>query len=144
LVFVGEGEQRAELESLAVQSAGAIRLLGQLPSEGVRQVLWASDAFVLNTRLDPNPISAIEAAAAGLPIVMSAIAGNCHEIVEAPNAGFVIRDPTNPTEALRALLSASDEQLVAMGARAAANAQRFDAMSVARSLIKQLYPSSSP
>jgi hypothetical protein len=45
---------------------------------------------------------------------------------------------------LRALLSASDEQLVAMGARAAANAQRFDAMSVARSLIKQLYPSSSP
>jgi glycosyltransferase involved in cell wall biosynthesis len=144
LVFVGEGEQRAELESLAAQSAGAIRLLGQLPSEGVRQVLWASDAFVLNTRLDPNPISAIEAAAAGLPIVMSAIAGNCHEIVEAPNAGFVIRDPTNPTEALRALLSASDEQLVAMGARAAANAQRFDAMSVARSLIKQLYSSSSP
>jgi glycogen(starch) synthase len=140
LLFVGEGEQRAELESLAVQSAGAIRLLGQLPPEEVRQVLWASDAFVLNTRLDPNPISAIEAAAAGLPIVMSAIAGNCHEIVEAPNAGFVIRDPTNPTEALRAVLSASDEQLAAMGARAAMNAQRFDAMSVARSLIKQLYP----
>ena len=140
LVFVGEGEQRAELESLAALSAGAIRLLGQLPPEEVRQVLWAADAFVLNTRLDPNPLSAIEASAAGLPVLMSAAAGNVHEIVEAPNAGFVIRDPADPTDALCAVLSASDEQLAAMGSRAAANAQRFDAMTVARSLIKQLYP----
>ena len=140
LVFVGEGEQRAELEGLAAQSAGAIRLLGQLPPEEVRQVLWAADAFVLNTRLDPNPLSAIEASAAGLPVLMSVAAGNIHEIVEAPNAGFVIRDPVDPTDALRAVLTASDEQLSAMGARAAANAQRFDAMTVARSLIEQLYP----
>jgi glycosyltransferase involved in cell wall biosynthesis len=140
LVFVGEGEQRAELESLAAQSAGAIRLLGQLPPEEVRQVLWAADAFVLNTRLDPNPLSAIEASAAGLPVLMSAAAGNIHEIVVAPNAGFVIRDPADPADALRAMLAASDEELVAVGARAAANAQRFDAMTVARSLIKQLYP----
>ena len=140
LVFVGEGELRAEFEGLAAQSAGTIRLLGQLPPEEVRKVLWAADAFVLNTRLDPNPLSAIEASAAGLPIVMSAAAGNITEIVEAPNAGFVIRDPVDPTEALRAVLSASDEQLAAMGARAAANAQRFDAPAVARSLINQLYP----
>ena len=140
LVFVGEGEQRSELEVLAAQSAGSIRLLGQLPPEEVRQVLWAADTFVLNTRLDPNPLSAIEASAAGLPVVMSAAAGNVSEIVEAPNAGFVIRDPSEPTEALRAVLSASGEELAAMGARAAANAQRFDATAVARSLIKQLYP----
>jgi glycosyltransferase involved in cell wall biosynthesis len=142
LVFVGDGEQRSELQHLADSSAGTIRVLGQLPPEEVRQVLWASDAFVLNTRLDPNPLSAIEATAAGLPVVMSAVAGNCHEIVEAPNAGFIIRDPADPREALRAVLSASDEELAAMGARATTNAQRFDAMSVARSLIKQLYPAS--
>ena len=141
LLFVGEGEQRSELESLAASSAGTIRVLGQLPPEEVRQALWAADAFVLNTRLDPNPLSAIEASVAGLPIVMSAAAGNVGEIVEAPDAGFVIRDPADPTETLRTMLSASDEQLAAMGARAALNAQRFDAPAVARSLIKQLYPS---
>ena len=140
LLFVGEGDQRSRLEALAAGSDGAIRVLGQLPPEEVRRALWAADAFILNTRLDPNPLSAIEAAAAGLPIVMSAAAGNITEIVEAPNAGFVIRDPADPTEALHAVLSASDEQLAAMGARAAANAQRFDAMAVARSLINQLYP----
>jgi len=141
LVFVGDGDQRAELASLAARSDGAIRLLGQLPPEDVRQALWAADAFVLNTRLDPNPLSAIEASAAGLTVVMSAAAGNCREIVDSPNTGFVIRDPADPTEALRAVLAASDENLAAMGARAAANAQRFDATAVARSLIKQLYPS---
>ena len=140
LLFVGEGDQRSRLEALAAGSDGAIRVLGQLPPEEVRRVLWAADAFVLNTRLDPNPLSAIEASAAGLPIVMSAAAGNITEIVEAPNTGFVIRDPVDPTEALHAVLSASDEQLAAMGARAAANAQRFDAPAVARSLVKQLYP----
>ena len=141
LLFVGEGEQHSELESLAASSAGTIRVLGQLPPEEVCQALWAADVFVLNTRLDPNPLSAIEASAAGLPIVMSAAAGNIGEIVEAPDAGFVIRDPADPTETLRTVLSASDEQLAAMGARAALNAQRFDAPAVARSLIKQLYPS---
>ncbi len=140
LLFVGEGEQRSALEHVAASSAGTIRLLGQLPPEEVRQVLWAADAFVLNTRLDPNPLSAIEASVAELPVVMSAAAGNISEIVEAPDAGFVIRDPADPTEALRAVLAASDEQLAAMGARAALNAQRFDAPAVARSLIKQLYP----
>ena len=140
LVFVGEGEQRSELEVLAAQSAGSIRLLGQLPPEEVRQVLWAADTFVLNTRLDPNPLSAIEASAAGLPVVMSAAAGNVSEIVEVPNAGFIIRDPADPTEALRSVLSASDAELAVMGVRAAANAQRFDATAVARSLIKHLYP----
>jgi len=141
LLFVGEGDRRAALESLAAKSAGAIRVLGQLPPEEVRRVLWAADTFVLNTRLDPNPLSAIEAAAAGLPVVMSAAAGNTHEIVEVPNAGFVIRDPSDPSEALRSVLSVSDAELSAMGERAAQVARtQFDAVAVARSLVKQLYP----
>ena len=140
LLFVGEGDQRSRLEALAAGSDGSVRVLGQLPPEEVRRALWAADAFVLNTRLDPNPLSAIEAAAAGLPIVMSAAAGNIHEVVEAPQAGFVIKDATDPSEALRAALSASDDEFAVMGARAAANAQRFDAVTVASSLIKQLYP----
>jgi glycosyltransferase involved in cell wall biosynthesis len=141
LVFVGEGELRPQLEALTAKSSDALRVLGQLPPEEVRRVLWAADAFVLNTRLDPNPLSAIEAAAAGLPIVMSAAAGNIREIVELPNAGFVIRDPADPSDALRAVLSASDAQLAEMGARAAELARtQFDAPAVARSLIRQLYP----
>ena len=141
LLFVGDGEQRSELERLAAESAGAIRLLGQLPPEEVRQVLWAADAFVLNTRLDPNPLSAIEASAAGLPIVMSAASGNVREIVEKPSAGFVVEDPDNPSVALRSVLSASDDTLSEMGRRASAVAfDQFASVSAAQRLIEQLYP----
>jgi glycosyltransferase involved in cell wall biosynthesis len=141
LLFVGDGDLRSQLADLADASGGSIRLLGQLPPEEVRRVLWAADAFILNTRLDPNPLSAIEAAAAGLPVVMSAAAGNIREVVEVPAAGFVIHDPIHPSAVLRAVLSASDDQLAAMGARAAELARtQFDAPAVARSLVKQLYP----
>jgi glycosyltransferase involved in cell wall biosynthesis len=141
LLFVGEGDQRSQLETLAAGSDGAIRVLGQLPPEEVRKVLWAADAFVLNTRLDPNPLSAIEAAAAGLPIAMSAAAGNILEVVEVPQAGFVIKDAADPSEALRSVLSASESELAAMGERAAQVARtQFDAVAVARTLIRQLYP----
>ena len=141
LLFVGDGELRDQLKAVAAESSGAIRVLGQLPPEEVRRLLWAADAFVLNTRLDPNPLSAIEAAAAGLPVVMSAAAGNIHEVVEATNAGFVIRDPSDPSDALCAVLSATDAQLTEMGNRAAKLARtHFNAPAVARSLIAQLYP----
>ena len=141
LLYVGDGDLRSKLADLAHASGGAIRLLGQLPLEEVRRVLWAADAFILNTRLDPNPLSAIEAAAAGLPVVMSAAAGNIREVVEEPKTGFVIRDPAVPSEALRSVLSASESELAAMGERAAQVARtQFDAVAVARSLIRQLYP----
>ncbi len=140
LLFVGEGPRRPELEALAVKSGGAIRLLGQLPPEEVRHVLWAADAFVLNTKLDPNPLSAIEAAAAGLPIVMSAAAGNILEVVEARKTGYVIRDPADPTDAISSVLAATDAQLNQMGVRAAQLATTdFDVSSVAQRLMKQLF-----
>ena len=144
LLLVGEGELRSQLEALAAGSGGAIRVLGQLRPEEVRRVLWAADAFVLNTRLDPNPLSVIEAAAAGIPVVLSAAAGNIREVVEVPQTGFVIQDAGNPSEALRAVLNAGDAQLAEMGARAAELARtQFDAPAVARSLVKQLYPPNS-
>jgi glycosyltransferase involved in cell wall biosynthesis len=141
LALAGSGPAEAELRALSEASSGTLRLLGQLSPEGVRDALWSADAFVLNTRRDSNPLSAIEAAAAGLPLVMSAAAGNIREVVEAPNTGFVIRDPSHPSEALRALLAAPDAQLAEMGARAEALARaQFDAPVVARALIRQLYP----
>jgi len=141
LAFAGSGAAESDLQAMAAKSDGSLRLLGQLSPEGVRTALWAADAFVLNTRRDANPLSVIEAAAAGLPVVLSAAAGNVREVVEVPQTGFVIKDASDPSEALRAVLNASDAQLAEMGARAAELARtQFDAPAVARSLVKQLYP----
>jgi glycosyltransferase involved in cell wall biosynthesis len=83
----------------------------------------------------------IEAAAARLPILLSAAAGNIREAVEIPRTGYVIQDATDPTEALVAFLRAPAAQLTEMGERAAGLARdQFDAPAVARSLVRQLYP----
>jgi glycosyltransferase involved in cell wall biosynthesis len=111
LAFAGSGAAESEMQAIAARSGGSLKLLGQLSPEGVRTALWAADAFVLNTRRDANPLSVIEAAAAGLPIVLSAAAGNVREIVEVPQTGFVIKDAGDPSEALRTVLNAADAQL---------------------------------
>ncbi len=141
LLFVGDGDQRPELVVAAAASGGAIRVLGQLAPDEVREALWAADAFILNTLQDPNPLAPIEAAAAGLPIVLSRKAGNVTELVERPGTGFTLDDPADPAEALRKVLTVPAEQLVEMGRRAAELARtQFAAPAIARSLLRQLYP----
>jgi glycosyltransferase involved in cell wall biosynthesis len=139
LLFVGTGPSEAELKVLAEKSEGGILLLGQKDAEGVREVLLAANVFVLNTKKDPNPLSPIEASAAGLTILLSGMAGNVKEIVTAGDAGMIIDDPLNPTAALRWVLARSDEELEAIGQRARAHARRtFSTKAVAKGLLEQL------
>lgn len=139
LVFVGTGPLEAELKVLAEKSEGGIQLLGQKDAEGVRQVLLAANVFVLNTKKDPNPLSPIEAAAAGLTILLSGMAGNVKEIITAGDAGMIIDDPSNPAAALRWAVTRSDDELEAIGQRARTHARStFSTKAVARGLLEQL------
>ena len=139
LVFVGTGPLESELKALADKSDGGIQLLGQMDAEGVRQILLAANVFVLNTKKDPNPLSPIEASAAGLTVLLSSMAGNVKEIITAGDAGMIIDDPMNPTAALRWVLSRSDEELESIGQRARAHARNtFSTKAVAKRLLEQL------
>lgn len=139
LVFAGTGPAEEELRVLAAKSEGCIQLLGHVDAEGVRQVLLAANVFVLNTKNDCNPLSPIEAASAGLPILLSSMSGNVQEIITAGDAGMIIDDPMDPSAALRWVLARSEEELETIGQRAAAHARRtFSTKVVARGLLEQL------
>ncbi|MDK2384681.1 MAG: glycosyltransferase, partial [Candidatus Korarchaeota archaeon] len=70
-LVAGDGPQREELleraERLGVRDR--IVLLGFVPRERVREVLWASDVFLSPGELEACPIAVIEARAAGVPVV---------------------------------------------------------------------------
>jgi len=139
LLFVGSGPQEAALQAQAADSAGALRLLGQRDATGVREVLHAADVFVLNTRLDPNPLAPIEAAACGVPLALSAKAGNVAELIDHGGFGVVIEDPSAPAEALATVLGWSEARRAEIAGRARAGAaQGFSATAVARQLVRQL------
>ncbi len=75
LWLVGEGDQRASLETLAANLgvAGKTKFLGK--RSDVVELLAASDVFVLSSHNEGIPISLIEAACAGLPVIATELGG---------------------------------------------------------------------
>jgi len=83
LLLVGEGEDLPALQDQARQTGILEKVVFYGVSDRVEQLLWAMDAFVFPSRFEGLGIVAVEAQAAGLPVV-------CSEHV--PQEAFVTSD----------------------------------------------------
>jgi glycosyltransferase involved in cell wall biosynthesis len=102
LVVAGDGPMRAELERRPPPS---VRFLGQLDPPAVHRWMLRSRALVFPTWLyEGQPMSVLEAFAAGLPVVASRLGGNA-ELVGDLGDGWLApaRDPAALAERLAAL-----------------------------------------
>jgi glycosyltransferase involved in cell wall biosynthesis len=90
LVLAGDGELRADLEALVDELGmrGRVRLLGYVADMGS----WyaAFDAFLLTSANEGAPVVAIEAQAAGVPVVATD-AGGTRTVVDDGETGFVVK-----------------------------------------------------
>jgi glycogen synthase len=82
LVVAGKGRQEQELQTVARKHRvrRAVDFVGHLSDRELRAALAAADAVVLPSRYEPFGIVALEAAAAGAPLVAST-AGGLGEVV---------------------------------------------------------------
>jgi glycosyltransferase involved in cell wall biosynthesis len=82
LLIVGDGPQRESIERLVAELglANRVRLLGM--RSDVRRLLAASDAFLLTSVSEGIPVTLIEAMAAGVPIVSTAVGGVPEVVVD--------------------------------------------------------------
>ena len=124
LLLAGEGELKHDLEA-QVQRLGLqekVRFLGRLPS--VSDALGAADIFVLASENEGNPLALMEAMAAGLPVVATAV-GGVPELVENQNNGLLVKlgDREGMSAAMLELLT-NAAMRKAMAGRAAENAAR--------------------
>jgi len=105
----------------------------------IPDVLGAADIFVLSSDYEGNPLSVIEAMAAGLPIVSTAV-GGVPELLQNGKEGFIVQ-PGNAdgiSEAMVTLLKDSDLSRT-MGRAAALRAKaKFDVSSMVRA-YEELY-----
>jgi glycosyltransferase involved in cell wall biosynthesis len=139
LVLAGQGVLRAQLQ-VRVNQLG---LTNRVHFLGLRtdipDVLGAADIFVLGSDYEGNPLSVIEAMAAGLPIVSTAV-GGVPELLQNGKEGFIVQ-PGNAdglSEAMVTLLNDSNLRRM-MGVAAAVRAKaKFDVSAMVRA-YEQLY-----
>jgi len=141
LLLVGGGE----LENAVREQVAALGLQGRVRFLGVRadvaDILRASDVFVLSSRWEGNPMSVMEAMAAGLPVVSTAV-GGVPELVRAGETGLLVpsEDAAALAQAMQALVD-DPARRQAMGAAARQHAvAHFDIRHTVRG-YEQLYES---
>ncbi|MDN3408128.1 MULTISPECIES: glycosyltransferase [unclassified Pseudoalteromonas] len=104
LFIAGEGPERQSLEKLISELGlcNNVFLLGKLPRNEVRELLWKSDFFVLPSKSETFGVVLIEAMAAGLPI-LSLQNGGSESIVNS-SVGFIAKDDREFTDNMAKLL----------------------------------------
>lgn len=90
LLIIGQGQERARLESLVVSYhlENNIKFQGWLPQRDLPGLYNAADIFVLPSMAEGHSIALLEAMAVGLPIVASRVGGNLESIEDGTN-GFL-------------------------------------------------------
>lgn len=134
LVVVGRGDTGPYTR--AAREAGILERVHFVGGTDAPEQWFASaDIFLLPTREDVWGMTVIEAMAAGLPVVVTEVAGAAAE-VRAADAGIVVPDGSTAalTQALSALLSAPDERR-RLGDRGRDAAARFGVESFAQAVL---------
>jgi glycosyltransferase involved in cell wall biosynthesis len=106
LVIVGDGESRAEVERLVAPLGEAAILTGYRAD--VMRILDATDVLLQPSETEAFPTSVVEAMAAAVPVVASAV-GGIPEAVEPGVSGALISPPPTAREVATALGALLDD-----------------------------------
>jgi glycosyltransferase involved in cell wall biosynthesis len=139
IVLVGDGpfRSRVEQEVRLAGLEGAITVLGWMSGPQVKEQVLTARALVLPSFYEGLPTVIMEAMALGRPVI-STYVGGIPELVENGRTGWLVPagDEIALSQALRAALEATVDQLEAMGSAGRARvAESHDSMKEARKLL---------
>jgi glycosyltransferase involved in cell wall biosynthesis len=139
LRIAGDGPDRAALSAEVARLGldGVVELLGE--RHDVDELLAAADLLVLSSDSEGLPLSVLEAMAAGLPVVASAV-GGVPELVRDGETGLLV-PPGDPGALARALagLVADPELRARAGAAGRRRAEREFSLDACRQAHVELY-----
>ncbi|HKY33172.1 MAG TPA: glycosyltransferase family 4 protein [Candidatus Polarisedimenticolia bacterium] len=105
LTLAGTGREERRLRALVTGTAGAVRFEGRVPPEKMPAIYDRSDLFLNASVVDNQPVSILEAFAAGLPVI-STPPGDVPAMLRHGGTGWIVPpgDPQAMAEAALALL----------------------------------------
>jgi glycosyltransferase involved in cell wall biosynthesis len=117
LVLVGHGPERERLERLASELGVRLHTTGELDGEQLAGVYVAADVFALLSSRESWGVVVNEAAASGLPLVLSDQVGAAHDLLRDGENGFLVPAGDSAAAATAFRRLATDDALRrAMGA----------------------------
>jgi glycosyltransferase involved in cell wall biosynthesis len=102
LVVAGDGPQRSALDSLAAETRTRLVLTGDVDWDRIVELYVAADVFALLSEREPWGVVVNEAAACGLPLVLSDRVGAAHDLLHEGENGMLV--PAGDVEAAAAAL----------------------------------------
>jgi glycosyltransferase involved in cell wall biosynthesis len=105
VVLAGDGPERERFEALGAQLGVRLALLEGLPWERIVERYAIADVFALLSRHEPWGVAVNEAAACGLPLVLSERVGAAFDLLEDGRNGALVPadDPPAAAKAIREL-----------------------------------------
>jgi len=139
LVFVGDGEERRGLErAIAALGPAAERRCHLIGAVERMEGVWAAlDAVLATSRAEGLPVALIEAGAAALPAVATAV-GGVEEVLVHERTGWLGTSVEELGFGLARLLEDADERL-AMGARARLRVSQRHSAELLAGRLEELY-----
>lgn len=141
VIFIGEGELKNNLlEFKNNNNLDNVIITGNKEILEVCEILKLSDVFALPTKLDPNPLTPIEASFMKNALLVSIKAGNFNELVF-PDNGVAIKKVSVKEifKSLNQILLYNDEEILDMGEFSHKNVvKNYSRQSASENLIKFL------
>jgi glycosyltransferase involved in cell wall biosynthesis len=118
LLIAGEGPERAHLEELANEEGTRLVLTGDVDSERIVELYVVADVFALLSDRETWAVVVNEAAACGLPLVLSDRVGAAHDLLrDGENGRLVSAGDVDATAAALQMLASDPALRRAWGAR---------------------------
>lgn len=89
ILIPGDGEMKKEIDDFIINQNIDVRLMGYKSQEEIITLYALSDAFLMPSISDANPLTCIEAIWAGLPLLVSEHVGNHPEVISEGENGYV-------------------------------------------------------
>lgn len=140
-VIAGEGPEKDNIQKVSERHGLDVKLLGYCDQEMVRELYALADVFWLPSLQDANPLTSIEAAFAGLPLLVSKYTGNSPELVKEKINGitFDTLDKKSVNDAISFIVEKGQDWLIDAGRISNEIAkENFSCQIETRKLIEQL------